>query len=110
MSPQAELASAHPADRAAVCALLADADLPTTDVAPDLEGFDVARVGGAVVGCAALEKAGDTGLLRSVVVATGHRSQALGRALVGDPHAKGRSANLNWHCLIRRWFRREPCD
>jgi amino-acid N-acetyltransferase len=77
-----ELAPALPEDRSAVFALLADAGLPTEDLAVDLNGFEVARVDGELVGCAALEAAGDVGLLRSVAVATTRRSQGLGRALV----------------------------
>lgn len=67
-------------------ALLRDADLPTEGLAALVgRGEDevlVAVRGGAIVGAAALEVAGENALLRSVVVREGGRSTGVGRALV----------------------------
>ena len=68
-------------DRPEVHRLLASHKLP-------LAGFDdrhvaalVARDGAAIVGSAAIELYGLSGLLRSVAVAESHRGQAIGQAL-----------------------------
>ena len=69
------------ADRHPVHQLLESYNLP-------LAGFDdphvtalVARDGAAIVGSAAIELYGRSGLLRSVAVAESHRGQAIGQAL-----------------------------
>jgi protein-tyrosine-phosphatase/N-acetylglutamate synthase-like GNAT family acetyltransferase len=80
--PRTAIAPAGPGDRAAIEALLHDAGLP-------LDGYDqthlaVARLAGQLVGAAGIERHGDHGLLRSVVVAPAHRGQHLAEALVAD--------------------------
>ena len=86
----------HPmtaADRAAVHQLLRACKLPT-------DGFDaphvvalVARVDGAIVGSAAIEQYGESGLLRSVAVSESHRGRSLGleltRAAIALAQARG---------------------
>lgn len=75
------LRPARPEDLAAVRALLEEANLP-------LAGFDqaaavwVATVRGDVAGAVAFERHGTLGLLRSLVVAPGHRGLGLGRRLL----------------------------
>ena len=81
-------------DGDAVRGLLADAGLPTADLPAELVGFDVARDGAQVVGCAGLERAGESGLLRSVAVAFTRRNQGLGRALVERCLARARGLGL----------------
>ena len=73
---------ASPADVADVEALLSEAGLPLDGAADALGLGVVAREGDRVVGAAAVERFGDAGLLRSVVVAPDHRGTGLGRAIV----------------------------
>lgn len=83
-------------DRPAVEALLASEALPVAGVAEHFSGFFVAEASGSIVGSAGLEVHGRSGLLRSVVVASRHRSQRTGRALVArvmdDATARGLDA------------------
>lgn len=73
---------AVPADAAAVEALLASASLPLEGAAEALSTGVVARDGDRIVAAAALERYGDAGLLRSVVVAADRRGTGLGREIV----------------------------
>ena len=78
----AALRPARPNDLAAIERLLADSMLPTDGVGEALSSFVVAEAGGAIVGVAGLEVAGENALLRSVAVAPEWRSRGLGRGLV----------------------------
>lgn len=75
------LQEAAPSDLAPVRALLTRADLPLSGI-EEAEYLLVARVHGAVQGCAALELRGPHALLRSVAVAEPVRGSAVGTALV----------------------------
>ena len=68
-------------DLKAVLALLATHRLPQDGLAEHLETALVARVGGQVVGCAAIEPYDGAGLLRSVAVAEPQRGTGLGMRL-----------------------------
>jgi N-acetylglutamate synthase-like GNAT family acetyltransferase len=69
-------------DRAAVEALLVSEGLPLAGVAEHLLDFFAAEDAGNIVGSAGLEVHARCGLLRSVVVASGYRSQRVGYQLV----------------------------
>lgn len=69
------------ADLSEVGALLEQFDLPRDGLADRLATTLVARIGGRVVGTAALEVFGDLALLRSVAVAAAHRGQDIGQQL-----------------------------
>ncbi len=62
--------------------LLAAAALPLDEVPAHLSEFLVAERGGDVVGAVGLERYGDTGLLRSLVVREDARGTGLGALLV----------------------------
>lgn len=93
--PRTSIAPAATDDRAELDALLTAAQLP-------LDGLDawfphdvvVARLGGRIVGAAALERWGDTALLRSVVVDEAHRGQHLAAALVTNRIGVARADGL----------------
>lgn len=74
------------ADVAAIETLLRGADLPTEGLAAIVsrraDDVLVAELGGALIGAAALEVAGENALLRSVVVRADGRSTGVGRELV----------------------------
>ncbi|HET8622736.1 MAG TPA: arsenic resistance N-acetyltransferase ArsN2 [Gemmatimonadales bacterium] len=78
----ATLRPATAADHSAVAGLLNRAGLPLAGVSADLAGFVVAERDGRIVGTAAVEVYGATGLLRSVAVEPEFRSGGLGRAVV----------------------------
>ena len=62
--------------------LLVANDLPVLGVAEHFSGYLVAVDGGNVVGAIGLEPYGDTGLLRSAVVADSHKGKGIGAKLV----------------------------
>jgi amino-acid N-acetyltransferase len=73
---------AETSDLPALLALLADLNLPQDGFADHVERALVARSGGQVVGCAALEVYGRSALLRSVAVLPAVQGQGLGHRLV----------------------------
>lgn len=71
------------ADNGAIVALLQAASLPTQDLgAGGTVQFWVAEEGGRLLGAVGLERHGDAGLLRSLVVAPAARNRGIGTALV----------------------------
>ena len=106
------LTRATPADVAAVEALLADAGLPLDGAAAAFELGVVGRdaPGGPVVAAAAIERFGDDGLLRSVVVARDHRGTGLGRELVAAAEVLAAEAGIRDLWLLTEtavdWFPR----
>lgn len=79
---QASTRLASPSDRAAVCALLAELELPLAGVDDGLSRFVVAEREGRVIGVAGLELYRDGALLRSVAVFPSERGTGLGGRLV----------------------------
>jgi len=65
-----------------VAELLVSSSLPLDGAREHLGEFLVAERGGALVGCAAVERYGDAGLLRSVAVAASERGRGTGSVLV----------------------------
>ena len=74
-------------DLPAVEALLGAAGLPLDGVADAFRSGVVARDGGRIVGCAAVELYGDAALVRSVAVDAARRGQGLGARLVAGVEA-----------------------
>jgi amino-acid N-acetyltransferase len=68
-------------DQAAVAELLSLNDLPAIDLG-EVEEAWVVELDGALVGCVALERYGDTGLLRSLAVSPTARGRGVGGNLV----------------------------
>jgi protein-tyrosine-phosphatase/N-acetylglutamate synthase-like GNAT family acetyltransferase len=87
------LRDAAPADLAAVAALLTASHLPLAGVPHDLNGFVVAD-DGRIVGAAAVEVWGASGLLRSVAVDPAHQGRRLGAALVERALDRARAAGV----------------
>jgi amino-acid N-acetyltransferase len=85
--------AAH-ADHEAVITLLRDSELPIDGVAEWLDQFWVAEHQGQVVGVAGMERYGDSGLLRSVAVASGWRGSGVGRTLVDRALDEGHGAGV----------------
>ncbi|HEV8265038.1 MAG TPA: arsenic resistance N-acetyltransferase ArsN2 [Gemmatimonadales bacterium] len=75
------VAPAVPADLPEILSLLAASKLPAAGIADHVATTLVARQGGKIVGCAAVEIYGTAGLLRSVAVATARRGTGLGQRL-----------------------------
>jgi phosphinothricin acetyltransferase len=78
----ASIRRAVPSDWDRVAALLSTSALPLDGARDHLDGFVVAERGESMVGCAAVERYGDAGLLRSVAVASSERGKGTGKALV----------------------------
>lgn len=104
-------------DVVAVEALLSEAGLPLEGATEALSLGVVVRDGPDVVAAAALERYGDQGLLRSVVVAPNQRGTGLGRELVGAAETLARDEGLRDLYLLTEtaidWFPRlgyEPVD
>jgi len=69
-------------DLKAVLNLLTDCELPVEGLSEHFSTALVARSGHEIVGCAALELYGTSGLVRSIAVAKSHRGQGVGGGLV----------------------------
>ncbi|MDX1517455.1 MAG: arsenic resistance N-acetyltransferase ArsN2 [Woeseiaceae bacterium] len=80
---------------------LEEAGLPTADVSLDRIAL-IAEVDGSVAGLIGLEKFGDTGLLRSLVVDNRYRKSGFGRQLVGklEQHAQEQGIERLWLLTI----------
>jgi homocysteine S-methyltransferase len=74
--------------------------LPTADLEHSLPVFFVARDGQALVGAGGFEVHGESGLLRSVVVADRLRGTGLGRSLVASVEAAARQRGLRELVLL----------
>jgi amino-acid N-acetyltransferase len=85
---------AETSDLPALLALLADLNLPQDGFADHVERALVARSGGEVVGCAALEVYGRSALLRSVAVLPAVQGQGVGHRLVEAALAQARETQL----------------
>ena len=76
-----DTAGARAADLDRIVSLLSEADLPTVGVAEILDSFLVIRDRGIVVAAGVVERHGDDGLLRSVVVEPGSQGLGLGKQI-----------------------------
>ncbi len=88
------------ADLAEVLALLERSGLPTIGVEEHIAGFLVARSNGGVVGSAAIESYGASGLLRSVAVAPAQRRAGMGTSLVSQALAKAAREGVRTFYLL----------
>jgi amino-acid N-acetyltransferase len=97
-------------DLPAVEALLGSAGLPLDGVADAFRSGVVARDGGRIVGCAAVELYGDAALVRSVAVDAARRGQGLGARLVAGVEALARDGGAREAYLLTEtaedWFPR----
>ncbi len=88
-----EVRKSRPADLPAVEALLSAASLPLEGVRECFQTFFVAEQRGGVLGAIGIELYGQTGLLRSLVVAPDRRSSGIGsalfNALLSDVRSRG---------------------
>jgi len=86
------------ADRAALRRLLVDSGLPADDLDQHLPAFRVIEEEGELIACAALERHGADGYLRSVAVAAAHRGAGLGAQLTSEilEAAAGGSLRAVW--------------
>lgn len=104
------IARATPGDAPAVEALLALAGLPLEGAREALACGVVARRGRTLVGAAAVERFGDAGLLRSVVVDASRRGEGVGRAVVLAAEELARSEGVRELYLLTEtaagWFPR----
>jgi nucleoside-diphosphate-sugar epimerase/N-acetylglutamate synthase-like GNAT family acetyltransferase len=78
------LVPAHDGDLPMILALLQASKLPTDGLADHFATTLVARAGGAIVGCAAVEVYRTAGLLRSVAVDVARRGEGLGERLTAS--------------------------
>jgi amino-acid N-acetyltransferase len=74
--------TARESDWTQIAQLLRDSDLPLDGAEMHIDGFLLAYDGQTLAGCAALERYGDSALLRSVATDTRFRGRGLGQALV----------------------------
>jgi amino-acid N-acetyltransferase len=101
---------ATPADIPAVEGLLTAAGLPLEGAAEAFETGVVARDGRAVVAAAAVERYGEAGLLRSVVVSPACRGTGIGRQVVAAAERLARDTGVRELYLLTEtaveWFPR----
>lgn len=110
VAPAIVIEAARADDLAAVLALLREARLPEAGVAEHFGDFFVARAGDRIAGAVGLERYGPSALLRSLVVAPGHRGQGLGRTLADRALAEARARGARSIVLLTEtaadWFPR----
>ena len=94
------VSNATTSDLPAIFALLRDCELLESGVAEALGEFLVARMDGALLGCAGLETYDDLGLLRSVAVEVRARKSGIGRELVERAVASARAVCLRGLFLL----------
>lgn len=87
-------------DLPAIVNLLAESELPQAGVDDHLTTALVARTGGQVIGCAALELYGSAALLRSVAVASTCRGRGLGQKLTRSALALARRQGITHVYLL----------
>ncbi len=101
---------ATPSDVEAVGALLRAANLPLDGAAEALRLGVVARDDAGIVAAAGVERYGEAGLLRSVVVAADRRGYGLGRVVVEAAEDLARSERIRDLYLVTEtaagWFPR----
>ena len=76
------LRKATQGDWTTIAEILVECSLPLDGAKDHLDSFIVAEHNGSIVGCAALERHGKTGLLRSLAVRSAARGEAIGEHLV----------------------------
>jgi N-acetylglutamate synthase-like GNAT family acetyltransferase len=76
-----DTAGARAADLDRIVSLLSEADLPTAGVAEVLDSFLVIRDRGLVVAAGVVERHGEDGLLRSIVVDPANQGLGLGKQI-----------------------------
>jgi amino-acid N-acetyltransferase len=105
-----EIAATTRRDAPAVETLLATAGLPLEGAAEALDLGVVAREGDRILAAAAVERFGEAGLLRSVVVAEDRRGTGLGRSIVAAAEQAARGAGIRDLYLLTEtapdWFPR----
>ena len=99
-STAAAIRPATPNDWDRVAELLATAALPLDGARDHAKEFVVAERDGALVGCAAVERYGSAGLLRSVAVAPSERGKGTGAALVERSLDAARAAGIGKVVLL----------
>jgi amino-acid N-acetyltransferase len=87
-------------DWPALMSLLASSSLPHDGAREQLNSFHLAFCKGELVGAVAVERYGQSGLLRSVAVKAQARSLGLGELLVQRAIAEAREAGLNRLVLL----------
>ena len=103
MSPASSLAvvAAGAADLAAIRALLAEAELPTADLADSSPiRFWLIREHGTLLGTVALERYDDVAMLGSLAVRPSRRGTGLGLALLEAAEQQATDAGIHTLCLL----------
>ena len=96
----ADIRSALAKDMPQICALLESADLPTSDLTTARPQFLVAFEGSQIVAAGALQRFGQSALLRSVVVAPELRGSGLGRLMVRELERTALAAGIGQLILL----------
>jgi phosphinothricin acetyltransferase len=96
----ATIRRATPRDWERVAALLKILSLPLDGARDHIADFVLAERDGAVVGCAAVERYGDTGLLRSVGIERAEQGHGTGAALVNHALREASAAGVRTVVLL----------
>ena len=87
-------------DYSSVCDLLASENLPTIDVDRNLSHFFVMTEQNEIVGSIGMELYGQSALLRSMAVASDHRSKGIAMALINELMAYAKEKRVSDMFLI----------
>ena len=100
MPRQIEIKEGSNGHRQSIVALLGSENLPVEDLPAILENFFVALDQGNVVGGVGLEKYGDCGLLRSLVVNKDYRNEKIAGKLVEQLEEKAKASGIDCIYLL----------
>jgi amino-acid N-acetyltransferase len=99
-APARAIRPATPQDWPAIEQLLTARELPTAGARDHLDGFLLCEEGTSLVGCAAMERYGDLGLLRSVAVTEAVAGAGVGGDLVRAALGRARSQGIRKVSLL----------
>lgn len=88
------ISEATPHQLPAITLLLQSQGLPVEDLPADLDNFLVATEGDTIIGVIGMERYGQFGLLRSMVVHPGYRNRSIAAALVETLEHRARNTGI----------------
>jgi amino-acid N-acetyltransferase len=95
-----KIENAHKVHLPGIFRLLEENSLPVQGVEKHLENFLILKEGNEILGCGGLEVYGNSALLRSVAVETGHQGHGLGKQITHEILASARTKNVKTIYLL----------
>ncbi len=100
MTANITISKADKKDFNSICKLLAEENLPTTDLNPLLENFFVTIENNETAGVIGMDRYGNKGLLRSAIVKAAYRNTGIATALINQLFVHAKEQGVETLCLI----------